>query len=85
MNFMANASAFCDRRPEPIAPPIVEKRRRLDGLEEGDPILVQSASGVCDQGVFIRIEDGFLIWVRSVSGKSFITITSLDSISITRL
>lgn len=61
------------------------RRNRIDNLEEGDPILVQTPSGICEQGVFLRIEDGFLIWARSISGSSFIAITSLDAISITRL
>jgi len=84
LNIFPNPNPIC---PRPIVPPIVTPpiRRRLDGLEEGDPILVQTPSGLSDQGVFIRIEDGFLIWARSIQGQSFITITSLDGISITRI
>ena len=62
-----------------------EQRRRLNSIEEGDPILVQTPSGICEQGVFVRTEDNFLIWARTIAGSSFITITSLDAISITRL
>jgi len=82
----------------PIAPQICDKdrdrdrnrdsdrrRNRLDNLEEGDPILVQTPSGICEQGVFLRIDNDFLIWARTISNSSFIAITSLDSISITRL
>lgn len=88
MNFIPGPgnNPFCDRRPDPNpTPPITERRRRLDGLEEGDPILVQTPAGICEQGVFLRIEDGFLIWVRNVSGNAFITVTSLNEITITKL
>ncbi|EJR46141.1 hypothetical protein IIM_04848, partial [Bacillus cereus VD107] len=41
-----------------------EGRRRLDGIREGDRINVFSGGDQIDgTGVFIRVEDGFLIWV----------------------
>ncbi len=89
MNIFPNNNLLC---PRPIAPPItppspapVPTRRRLDGLTEGNIILVQTPSGICDQGVFIRIDDGFLIWVRTIGKNSFITITSLDGITISKI
>ncbi len=87
MNIFPNQNVQNPLCPRPIAPPVapIERRRRLDGLEEGDQILVQTPAGICDQGIFIRLEDGFLIWSRATSGQAFLTITSLDEISITRL
>ncbi|MGE1126547.1 hypothetical protein, partial [Bacillus wiedmannii] len=42
----------------------LEGRRRLNGLREGDRIEVFSSGvQINGTGVFIRIEDGFLIWV----------------------
>ncbi|MDM5185906.1 hypothetical protein QUF99_00080 [Bacillus sp. DX4.1] len=58
-------------------------RRRLDGLREGDKIQVFSGGDKIDGvGVFIRIEDGFLIWVDNHAN---INITSLDVISVRRV
>ncbi|MGG0762491.1 hypothetical protein [Bacillus paramycoides] len=63
-------------------------RRRLDGLREGDRINVFSGGdqivGVQNNGtgVFIRIEDGFLIWVDAGAN---INVTSLDVISVRRV
>ncbi len=85
MNIFPNNNLLCPQQvAQPITPP-VEKRRRLDGLQEGDRILVQTPSGICEQGVFIRIEDGFLIWARNIQSAAHIAITSLDAISITRI
>lgn len=87
MNIFPNNNLLC---PRPIAPPVappvpVPVRRRFDGIEEGSIILVQTPSGICDQGVFLRIDDGFLIWVRTVRNNSYITLTSLNGITISRL
>ncbi|MDM5185904.1 hypothetical protein QUF99_00070 [Bacillus sp. DX4.1] len=58
-------------------------RRRLDGLREGDKIEVFSGGDKIDgTGVFIRIEDGFLIWVDKCAN---INVTSLDVISVRRV
>ncbi|MGN4426233.1 hypothetical protein ACTFQN_20840 [Bacillus cereus group sp. MYBK30-1] len=58
-------------------------RRRLDGIREGDKIRVFSGGDQIDGvGVFIRIEDGFLIWVDN---NANINVTSLDVISVTRV
>ncbi|MBE5108549.1 hypothetical protein IGI01_25895 [Bacillus thuringiensis] len=60
-----------------------EGRRRLNGLREGDKIRVFSGGDPIDGiGVFIRIEDGFLIWVDATVN---INMTSLDAISIQRV
>ncbi|MEC0117363.1 hypothetical protein P4L15_30260 [Bacillus cereus] len=60
-----------------------EGRRRLDGLREGDKINVFSGGDQIDgTGVFIRIEDGFLIWVDAAAN---INVTSLDVISVRRV
>ncbi|MDM5157124.1 hypothetical protein QUF88_25915 [Bacillus sp. DX1.1] len=57
--------------------------RRLDGLREGDRIAVVSGGTTIDgTGVFIRIENGFLIWVDNAAN---INVTSLDVISIRRV
>ncbi|ABY46722.1 hypothetical protein P4T54_11385 [Bacillus mycoides] len=59
------------------------ERRRLDGLREGDRINVFSGGDQIDgNGVFIRIEDGFLIWVDAAAN---INVTSLDVISVRRI
>ncbi|QVK19614.1 hypothetical protein KHQ81_09985 [Mycoplasmatota bacterium] len=68
----------------PVAP-VEKRRRRLDGLQEGDAILVQSPSGICEQGIFLRLEDNFLVWARNISGTTYIAVTSLDAISITKV
>ncbi|MFJ8527352.1 hypothetical protein [Bacillus sp. NPDC094106] len=58
-------------------------RRRLDGLREGDKIEVFSGGDKIDGvGVFIRVEDGFLIWVDHHAN---INVTSLDVISVRRV
>lgn len=60
-----------------------EGRRRLDGLREGDKIKVFSGGDQIDGiGVFIRVEDGFLIWVDHHAN---INVTSLDVISVRRV
>ncbi|EJR44965.1 hypothetical protein IIM_05116 [Bacillus cereus VD107] len=60
-----------------------EGRRRLNGLREGDRINVFSGGDQIDgTGVFIRIEDGFLIWVDAAAN---INVTSLDVISVRRV
>ncbi|MFD6511342.1 MULTISPECIES: hypothetical protein [unclassified Bacillus (in: firmicutes)] len=65
-----------------------EGRRRLDGLREGDRINVFSGGDqiggnqIGGTGVFIRVEDGFLIWV---DGAANINVTSLDVISVRRV
>ncbi|MEI4803477.1 hypothetical protein ACIGHG_12515 [Bacillus sp. NPDC077411] len=56
---------------------------RLNGLVEGDKIRVFSAGNEIDaQGVFIRVDNNFLIWVDSFAN---INITSLDTISIRKV
>ncbi|PGB56657.1 hypothetical protein [Bacillus toyonensis] len=58
-------------------------RRRLIGLREGDKIRVFSGGDQIDGiGVFIRIEDRFLIWVDAAAN---LNMTSLDAISIQRV
>ncbi|MCW9134093.1 hypothetical protein OF830_25180 [Bacillus paramycoides] len=58
-------------------------RRRLDGIREGDKIQVFSGGDLIDGvGVFLRIEDGFLIWVDN---NANINVTSLDVISVRRV
>lgn len=60
-----------------------ERRRRLNGLREGDKIRVFLGGDPIDGiGVFIRIEDGFLIWVDAAAN---INVTSLDVISVRRI
>ncbi|MFJ8356036.1 hypothetical protein [Bacillus paramycoides] len=60
-----------------------ERRRRLDGIREGDKINVFSGGDQIDgTGVFIRVEDGFLIWVDAGAN---INVTSLDVISVRRV
>ncbi|PEB52168.1 hypothetical protein CON65_12810 [Bacillus pseudomycoides] len=55
----------------------------LDGLREGDKIRVFSGGDQIDGvGVFIRVEDGFLIWVDH---HADINITSLNVISVQRI
>ncbi|HHY0839337.1 MULTISPECIES: hypothetical protein [Bacillus cereus group] len=57
--------------------------RRLDGLREGDRITVFSGGTAIDgTGVFIRVEDGFLIWVDAAGT---LNVTSLDVISVRRV
>jgi hypothetical protein len=61
----------------------LEGRRRLNGLREGDRIEVFSGEvQINGTGVFIRIEDGFLIWVDDAAN---INVTSLDVISVRRI
>ncbi|MFD0772188.1 hypothetical protein ACFQZ1_26150 [Bacillus sp. CGMCC 1.60114] len=55
----------------------------MNGLTEGDKIRVFSAGREIDgQGVFLRIENNFLIWVDNHAN---INITSLDTISIRKV
>ena len=55
----------------------------LNGLVEGDRIRVFSAGREIDgQGVFLRVENNFLIWVDNHAN---INITSLDEISVSRV
>ncbi|EEM91973.1 MULTISPECIES: hypothetical protein [Bacillus] len=61
----------------------LEGRRRLNGLREGDRITVFSGGTAIDgTGVFIRVEDGFLIWVDAAGT---LNVTSLDVISVRRV
>ncbi|PEU98561.1 hypothetical protein CN411_00370 [Bacillus thuringiensis] len=61
----------------------VEGRRRLNGLREGDRITVFSGGTAIDgTGVFIRVEDGFLVWVDAAAT---LNVTSLDVISVRRV
>ncbi|MGE1125681.1 hypothetical protein [Bacillus wiedmannii] len=60
-----------------------KRRRRLNALREGDKIRVFSGGDQIDGiGVFIRIEDRFLIWVDAAAN---LNTTSLDAISIQRV
>ncbi|MEC0036525.1 hypothetical protein P4L29_19060 [Bacillus cereus] len=59
------------------------RRRRLDHIREGDKIQVFSGGDRIDgTGVFINIEDGFLVWVDN---NANINVTSLDVISVRRI
>jgi hypothetical protein len=59
------------------------RRRRLDHIREGDKIQVFSGGDQIDgTGVFIRIEDGFLVWIDNDAN---INVTSLDVISVRRI
>ncbi|ANC22777.1 MULTISPECIES: hypothetical protein [Bacillus cereus group] len=61
----------------------LEGRRRLNGLREGDRITVFSGGTAIDgTGVFIRVEDGFLVWVDATGT---LNVTSLDVISVRRV
>lgn len=61
----------------------LKRRRRLNTLREGDKIRVFSGGDQIDGiGVFIRIEDRFLIWVDAAANLNMI---SLDAISIQRV
>lgn len=87
MNFFSN-NLNCQR---PVAPPIVPnppqttpERNVFSLLREGDVIFVQGP-GIEGQGVFLRERDGYLIWARTISGASYLVITSLNNISITKL
>lgn len=57
----------------------------FDALVEGDQIHVISASGHQDNGVFLRVESDFLIWVKNNDGNAVYAITSLDGISIFKI
>ncbi|GEM_PF-985336 len=57
----------------------------FDALVEGDQIHVVSASGESDRGVFIRIENDFLIWVKNNNGCAVYAITSLEGITVYKL
>ncbi|MGG0240702.1 hypothetical protein [Bacillus rhizoplanae] len=55
----------------------------LNGLVEGDKIRVFSAGREIDgQGVFLRFEGNFLIWVDNHAN---INVTSLDTINISKI
>ncbi|PHA02544.1 hypothetical protein COE51_02840 [Bacillus pseudomycoides] len=55
----------------------------LNGLVEGDKIRVFSAGREIDgQGVFLRFQGNFLIWVDNHAN---INVTSLDTISISKI
>jgi len=54
----------------------------FDALVEGDQIHVIAGSGHQDAGVFLRVENDFLIWVKNNEGRAVYAITSLDAISI---
>ncbi|QVK17216.1 hypothetical protein KHQ81_09990 [Mycoplasmatota bacterium] len=54
----------------------------FDSLVEGDQIHVIAASGHSDTGVFLRVENDFLIWVKNNAGSAVYALTSLDGISI---
>lgn len=59
------------------------KHRHLNGLREGDKIEVFSGGDRIDGiGVFIRVEDGFLVWVDNCAN---LNVTSLDVISVRRI
>ncbi|HDR7660273.1 hypothetical protein [Bacillus wiedmannii] len=61
----------------------LKRLRRLNALREGDKIRVFSDGDQIDGiGVFIRIEDRFLIWVDAAAN---LNMTSLDAISIQRV
>ncbi|QKH04952.1 hypothetical protein FOC93_02935 (plasmid) [Bacillus cereus] len=46
---------------------VIDKGGRLNGLREGDKIKVFSGGDQIDGiGIFIRIEDGFLIWFLGI-------------------
>lgn len=55
---------------------------RFDGLRQGDRIEVFSAGESLGTGTFVRIRNGFLVWV--IDGGSM-TSTSLDTISISKV
>lgn len=57
----------------------------IGGLVEGDQIQVLTNSGSIDTGVFLRFEDGFLIWVRNNNGNCLFSLTSVDGITISKL
>jgi len=57
----------------------------LSGLLEGDQICVIPAGGGESTGVFIRVEDGFLIWAKNNNGNTVLAITNLEGISISKL
>ncbi|MGE6600089.1 hypothetical protein [Bacillus proteolyticus] len=59
------------------------KHGRLDHIREGDKIQVFSGGDrINGTGVFINIEDGFLVWVDN---NANINVTSLDVISVRRI
>jgi hypothetical protein len=57
----------------------------INGLTEGDRIAVLGAGGGTDTGVFLRFEDGFLVWIRDNAGTALPAFTSLDGIAIDKL
>lgn len=63
--------------------PAMRPPTTLDGLREGDKIRVFSGGDQIDGvGVFIRVENGFLIWVDHHAN---INVTSLNVISVQRI
>ncbi|HEY8364857.1 MAG TPA: hypothetical protein VIK84_04725 [Haloplasmataceae bacterium] len=54
----------------------------FDALVEGDQIHVIAQSGHHDKGVFLRVENDFLIWVKNNEGNAVYAITSLEGISV---
>lgn len=59
------------------------RRVLLNGLREGDKIIVYSGGNVINgTGIFLRIENEFLIWVDSLMN---INNTNLESINIQRV
>ncbi|HHT7239908.1 TPA: hypothetical protein ACTZ5V_005113 [Bacillus cereus] len=59
-----------------------KRRSRLDHIREGDKIQVFFGDDRIDgTGVFIKVEDGFLVWVDECAN---INVTSLDVISVCR-
>ncbi|MGG2093581.1 hypothetical protein AB1283_12875 [Bacillus sp. S13(2024)] len=55
----------------------------LNGLTEGDKIRVFSAGREIDgQGVFLRFEGNFLVWVDN---RANINVTNLSAISISKI
>lgn len=57
----------------------------FDALVEGDQIHVIAQSGHRDNGVFLRIENDFLIWVKNNEGNAVYAITSLEGISVFKI
>jgi hypothetical protein len=54
----------------------------FNAFVEGDQIHVIAASGHQDNGVFLRVENDFLIWVKNNEGNAVYALTSLEGISI---
>ena len=54
-------------------------------LTEGDQIYVVSPGSTPDYGVFLRIENDFLIWVKNNDSRAVYAITSLEGISVYKI